>query len=279
MKDRNEGVKTMKSHNEMVEVMKNRSGRVNVMMIRRWLTSLAMTMVLFGCGQGVSQPHGALAPGAEFATMEQASHGGGSLRVLAWETFAEKPELVAALVKLRGDLDSGAALSIEQGIDHAVKAGERLRLELGDRLKIPAGVKQSFVNQFKYQLKNGQLALSIYTVLEGKGRIPELSHTVEHLGSPSVEGSSPWVPKVDVFGLDAQDDVHVGRSAAFLALLQTTRMSLQAVAERAGRYGFVYRVEPEVYFREGNSDEGVAAFNILLLDDDGETQRVKVAIP
>lgn len=202
------------------------------------------------------------------------------LRVVKREPFEENAQLVAALVILRSDIPTGKALSFDGGIRHALQDGVRLRNELKDRLKIPDGVKESFVNQFKYQLKDGQLALSVYTVLEGKRPIPENSHTVEHIGSPyPAANAKNWAPKVDVFGLDKQDDVHVGRSAAFLALLQTTKVSLQSASDYASRFGFVYRVEPEVYFKEGDTNRGVPVLNVLILTKDGKTERLKIAIP
>lgn len=241
------------------------------------LSSTLVALLMSGCGSTVSTAPATL----DDQTGAMSSLSAQRLRVLATETIDESPVLVAALVKLQADVASGKAISIANGVKYAVKDGERLRKELKTRLNLPDGVKASFVNQFKYELDDAgkDVSLSIYTVLEGKTRLPEASHTVEHAGSPSVTAGATWAPSASVFGLDGQDDEHVSRAASFLTLLQTTSVSLQFVAERAGKYGFVYRVEPEVYFAEGDADEGIAAYNVLILNEAGQAENWHVALP
>lgn len=180
--------------------------------------------------------------------------------VLQRKQFKEDPKLVGELVKLRGALAQGNAISGKAGIDIAVR-------EDGGR---------GFPTQFKYELgDDGKLSLSIYTVKEGRNVLPEKSHTTERAGSPL---SKQWEHGADVFGAKGQDDEHVSRSAGFLTLMQETHVSIKQVIDQASRYGLVYRVEPEVFFKPGSS-RGHAAFNVTVLTASGKTEQLKLKLP
>jgi hypothetical protein len=179
---------------------------------------------------------------------------GDDVKVLSKKPFNEDKTLLTELAKLKPALASGNAVPLRAGIDTAVK-------EDGGK---------GFPTQAKYEMgDDGRLSLSIYTVKEGKDVLPEKSHTTERAGFPLTKS---WDHGAEVFGAKGQDDEHVSRAAGFLTLMQETNVSIKEIANRASRYGMVYRVEPEVY-------KGKPAFNVLVLNSQGKAEQIKMSLP
>src|SRR5262245_5240224 len=78
----------------------------------------------------------------------------------------------------------------------------------------------------KFELHNGELALSVYTAEKGLKADAEHNVLKELIGSPA---SAKWNPEVEVF----KDVPHVSRSAQQLSLMAISRFSLLDIIKKA----------------------------------------------
>lgn len=99
----------------------------------------------------------------------------------------------------------------------------------------------------KFELEDGHLSLSVYTVEKGLAVDPEHNVLKEFAGSPE---SGKWEPKAEVF----QDVPHVSRASTQLTLMSLASCSLLDVvakAEKQSAGATVFSINPVLQDRQG----------------------------
>ena len=91
----------------------------------------------------------------------------------------------------------------------------------------------------KFEMEEGHLSLSIYTVEKGLGVDPEHNVLKEFAGSP--EGAE-WNPKDEVF----KDVAHVARASTQLTIMSASKFSLLDILAKAKKdqAGTIYSIAP-----------------------------------
>lgn len=118
----------------------------------------------------------------------------------------------------------------------------------------------------KFEMKEGQLLLSVYTAKQGRDRDAEHNTLMELIG-PATDAA--WKPQTEVFA----DKEHLARSAMQLTLMQLTRLSLADVIKKAEAQqpGTVYSVIPAV-------QGGRPVVDVLLATRDGQSKHVTIEL-
>jgi uncharacterized membrane protein YkoI len=129
----------------------------------------------------------------------------------------EDPKLLAALPKSK--------LTLAQGVEQAA-------------------AKEAVISA-KFELEDGKLSLSVYTVEKGLGTDAEHNVLKELAGSPE---SEKWHPETEVF----KDIPHVSRASQQLAIVAMSPITLIEVLKKAGKDhpGMEYSVVPEMRDRK-----------------------------
>src|SRR5258705_12226752 len=112
----------------------------------------------------------------------------------------EDPKLLAALAKSK--------LTLAQGIERAA-------------------AKEAVLSA-KFELEEGKLSLSVYTVEKGLGTDAEHNVLKELAGSPE---SDQWHPETEVF----KDIPHVSRASQQLAIVAMSPLTLLDIIKKAGK--------------------------------------------
>jgi len=91
----------------------------------------------------------------------------------------------------------------------------------------------------KFEMEDGHLSLSVYTVEKGLGADAENNVLKEFAGGPEQEA---WKPNAEVF----KDAPHVSRASMQLTLMSISRFSLPDIIEKARKdqAGTVYSINP-----------------------------------
>lgn len=118
----------------------------------------------------------------------------------------------------------------------------------------------------KFEMKEGQLLLSVYTAKQGRDRDAEHNTLMELIG-PATDAA--WKAETEVFA----DKEHLARSAMQLTLMQLTRMSLADVIKKAEAQqpGTVYSAIPMV-------QGGRPVVDVLLATRDGQSKHVTIEL-
>jgi len=143
------------------------------------------------------------------------------------------------------------------GQDDLLKVLPKAKLSLADGIKQLTKGNEVAISG-KFEMHEGHLALSVYTVEKGLGEDPEHNVLKEFLGSP--EGAE-WKPEVEVF----KDVPHVSRSAMQLTIMSLSKVTLLDViakAEKDGK-GMVYSINPKLRDRK--------AVFVVLVSADGKS--------
>ena len=129
----------------------------------------------------------------------------------------EDPKLLAALSKSK--------VTLAQGIEQAA-------------------AKEAVLSA-KFELEDGKLSLSVYTVEKGLGTDAEHNVLKELAGSPE---SDKWHPETEVF----KDIPHVSRASQQLAIVAMSPVTLLDIIKKAEKDhpGTVYSVIPEMKDRK-----------------------------
>jgi hypothetical protein len=116
----------------------------------------------------------------------------------------------------------------------------------------------------KFELKSGQLMLSVYTAKQGRDRDAEHNTLMELIGPGT---AATWAPAVEVF----EDKAHIARSAMHLTLMQLSRSSLADVVAKAEQQqnGTAYSAIPSV-------QEGRPVVDVLVATKDGKSKHVMI---
>ncbi len=94
----------------------------------------------------------------------------------------------------------------------------------------------------KFEVEDGKLSLSVYTVEKGLGVSAEHNVLKEYGGSPE---AAKWSPEVEVF----KDVEHVSRASEQLTLMSLTKHSLADIAKKAEKDqpGTVFSITPVIH--------------------------------
>lgn len=97
----------------------------------------------------------------------------------------------------------------------------------------------------KFELEDGKLSLSVYTVAKGLEVDAEHNVLQELAGSPE---EASWKPETEVF----KDVEHVARSATQLTLLSLSKVSLADILKKAEKdqSGTIYSITPQIHGRK-----------------------------
>src|SRR5262245_30332863 len=158
-------------------------------------------------------------------------------------------------------LGSVLALTITSG--GAAPADDLLALLGRSKHTLEDGIKQvsrggEAAISGKFEIHEGHLALSVYTVEKGLDNDPEHNVLKEYIGSP--EGAE-WKPEVEVF----KDTPHISRSAMQETLVVLSPLSLTDVIKKAEKDqpGVVYSAIPKL--------KGRKAVYVVLVAKDGKS--------
>jgi uncharacterized membrane protein YkoI len=116
----------------------------------------------------------------------------------------------------------------------------------------------------KFEVEDGKFWLSVYTARNGLKNDAEHNQLIELKGEAN---AAPWTPEIEVF----EDKKHLTRSAMHLTLVQTSKLSLTQVINKAAtaQPGIVYSVIPVV--KDGNP-----VFAVKIATVDGKSADVTV---
>ena len=139
------------------------------------------------------------------------------------------------------------------------------------RLSLADGIRQAEKSDgpaisAKFEMKEGQLLLSVYTAKQGRERDAEHNTLMELIG-PATDPT--WKPETEIFA----DKEHISRSAMHLTLMQLTRMSLADVIKKAEgqQSGTVYSAIPAV-------QGGRPVVDVLVATRDGQSKHVSIEL-
>ncbi|HUP57160.1 MAG TPA: hypothetical protein VM598_06885, partial [Bdellovibrionota bacterium] len=107
----------------------------------------------------------------------------------------------------------------------------------------------------KFEVDQGVLVASVYTVPEGIATAPEAATLTEIAGNAAV---SPFQAKVEVF----EDKAHIARAASHLTLMQLSKLSLKEVIRKAIRS----RGGTPIDVRNPTVRDGRAVADVVMLD-------------
>lgn len=112
------------------------------------------------------------------------------------------------------------------------------------KLTLAAGIQQLSKDpetaiSAKFELEEGHLSLSVYTVEKGLGADAEHNVLKEYAGSPEKDA---WKPEAEVF----KDIPHVSRASMQLTLISLSKFSLVDIIKKAEKdqAGTVYSIKP-----------------------------------
>jgi hypothetical protein len=122
--------------------------------------------------------------------------------------------------------------------DALLKALPRAKHTLADGIKQASKVPEAVISA-KFELEDGKLSLSVYTVEKGLSTDAEHNVLKELAGNP--EGST-WHPEVEVF----KDVPHVSRASQQLTLVALSPLPILDIVKRAEKDhpGIVYSITP-----------------------------------
>ena len=125
------------------------------------------------------------------------------------------------------------------------------KVSLADGVKQVSKAPETAISG-KFELEDGKLSLSIYTVEKGLAVDAENNVLKEFAGSPE---QAPWNPEAATF----KDVEHVSRASMQLTLSSLSKSSLMDIVQRAGKdqKGTVFSVNPK-------SSDGKHFFEVLV---------------
>jgi len=125
-----------------------------------------------------------------------------TLSALSYTAFAadHDPRHIAAMLK-------DAKITLLQGIDQAERSS-------------------GAVTSAKFEIEDGKLNLSIYTVPEGLSSTPDAATLTELSGDSA---ATPFAPSAEVFA----DKEHIARASEHMVLFQLSRFTLKQVIQKA----------------------------------------------
>ena len=135
-----------------------------------------------------------------------------------------------------------------------LKALSKSKLSLAQGIQQATAKAPEAAVSAKFELEEGKLSLSVYTVEKGLGADAEHNTLKELAGSP--EGDK-WNPEAEVF----KDVPHVSRASEQLALMALTKLSLLDVIKKAEKDqpGTVFSITPVLHDHKGEFAVLVAA--------------------
>lgn len=147
--------------------------------------------------------------------------------------------LVAALLSLVVSVP--VVLGEEQDYSKVIEALPKTKLTLAQGIQQAASKAPEAAISAKFEIHNGEFALSVYTAEKGVNGDAEHNSLKELIGSPA---GQKWSPEVEVF----KDVPHVSRSAQQLALMSLTKLSLLDVIRKAeqDQPGTVFSIAPAI---------------------------------
>ncbi len=160
--------------------------------------------------------------------------------VLVRPSFAGDEELIKKLKE--------AKLSLVQGIAYAEK-------------------KSGPVTSAKFEVKNGNLLLSIYTAPQGLNTSPELTDLTELNGLATTDR---YEPEVEVFS----DKAHIARASVHLSVMQLSKYALTQIIEIAlkAQSGVPYSVKNPMI------RNGKAVADVFIANNEGRSVRVTINV-
>jgi hypothetical protein len=116
---------------------------------------------------------------------------------------------------------------------------------------LAAGIKQAAAKapeaaiSAKFELEDGKLSLSVYTVEKGLGTDAEHNVLKELAGSPEAD---QWKPETEVF----KDVPHVSRASQQLTLMSLSKFSLLDILEKVEKdqHGTAFSITPVLHDRK-----------------------------
>lgn len=144
------------------------------------------------------------------------------------------------------------------GADHDPKAIAALLG--GSKLSLLEGISfaertSGAVTSAKFEIDDGVLVLSLYTVPEGLRVTPEKATLTELAGDATRD---PFNPEVKVF----EDKAHIARASEHMVLFQLSKLTLKQVIEKAIRH----RAGTPIDVRNPTVREGKAVADVVMLD-------------
>jgi hypothetical protein len=145
----------------------------------------------------------------------------------------------------------GAAIATPTRSDDLLQALSKSKHSLVDGIKQLSKAPTEAISA-KFELEDGKLSLSVYTVAKGLDVDAEHNVLQEVAGSPEADA---WTPEAEVF----KDVEHVSRSSTQLTLMSLSKLSLLDVLKKAEKdqTGTAYSITPVLQGRK-------AVFSVLV---------------
>ena len=172
-----------------------------------------------------------------------------------------KPILASALFLIAGSSGAFAGDHNPAAIIPLLKDSKMTLLQGIDYAERLSGVATSA----KFEVEDGKLMLSVYTVPEGLGVEPEGASLTEVSGAAS---ETPFKLNVEVFS----DKEHIARASVHMTLFQLSRLTLKQVINRA----LAVRNGAPIDVRNPVVRNHRAVADVVIADEDGDSSTVSV---
>jgi hypothetical protein len=153
-----------------------------------------------------------------------------------WKTAAIRSSVIALLVSFSAFRGARAA---DEDAAKLLKALPASKYTLADGIQQASAKSPEVAISAKFELEDGKLSLSVYTVAKGLAVDAEHNTLKELAGSPE---AAKWNPETEIF----KDVPHVSRASQQLSLMALSKFSLLDIIKKVEKDqpGVVFSITP-----------------------------------